>query len=63
MWYLKLKSVGKHKADVRWEEGVWLGIRDPSGEAYIGAEQRVIKVRSVRRKGAPRERWNVELRD
>ena len=56
MWYLKLKSVGKHKADVRWKEGVWLGIRDQSEEAYIGAEQGVIKVRSVRRDGTVQER-------
>ena len=48
---LKPKSHGKYKADVRWESGVWLGIRDKSSEGFIGTERRAIKVRTVRRKG------------
>ena len=59
--YLKPNSVGQNKADVRWEEGIWLGIRDKSGETYIGTELGVIKVRSVRRQGAMQARWVVDL--
>jgi len=43
---------------MRWEEGVWLGVRDKSGEMYIGTEHGAIKVRSVRRKGTAQERWD-----
>ena len=49
-WYLKPKSVRRNKADARWKDGIWLGIRDRSGESLVGAEHGVIKVRSVRRK-------------
>ena len=63
VWYLKPKSVGRNKAEMRWEEGVWLGVRDKSGEMYIGTDTGVIKVRSVRRKGTAQARWDIELWD
>ena len=59
VWYLKPRSVGKNKADVRWEDGVWLGVRDKSGEMCIGTDKGVIKVCSVRWKGSTRERWDA----
>ena len=31
VWYLKPKSKGKNKAECRWEDGVYLGVRDESG--------------------------------
>jgi hypothetical protein len=56
--YLKPKSRGVDKLNTRWGEGVWLGIRELSGEVYIGTEEGVIKVRSIRRKSTEAERWN-----
>ena len=60
IWYLKPKSKGKAKAECRWENGVFLGIRDESGEYIVGAPGGAIKVRSIRRKGSEEERWNWE---
>ena len=31
--YMKPDIVGKDKMDVRWEVGIWLGIREESGES------------------------------
>ena len=42
----------------RWGEGIWLGIRDESGEAIIGTEDGVHRARTVRRKASNHERWN-----
>ena len=36
VWYLIPKSKGKNKLRSRWASGVWLGIREESGEAIIG---------------------------
>ena len=60
MWYLKPKSRGKMKAENRWNNGVWLGIREESGEYIIGTEKGSIKVRTARRKGSEEDRWNWE---
>ena len=60
IWYMRPRSRGKAKAQVRWESGVFLGIRAESGEYITGAKGGVIKVRTVRRKGSPDERWNWE---
>jgi len=59
VWYLKPKSVGKEKLRTRWATGIWLGVRDESNEIFIGTEEGVIKVRTVRRKGTHEERWNT----
>ena len=57
VWYLKPKSAARNKADMRCEEGIWLGIKDKSGDMYFGTELGVINVRSKRRKrGTPQER-------
>ena len=42
VWYLKPGTKGKYKWEERWGNGVWLGIRDESGEtsaaiAYLSA--------------------------
>ena len=58
IWYLKPKSRGKMKAENKWRGGVWLGIREESGEYIIGTEKGTIKVRTVRRKGSEEDRWN-----
>ena len=58
--YLKSKSVGRDKIDSRWEDGIWLGIREDTGESIIGTQEGVIKARSVRRKAIMSDRWNIE---
>ena len=60
VWYLKPKSAGREKAEYRWAEGIWLGIRDESGEHIIGTEGGIIKARTIRRPGSPEERWKWE---
>jgi len=60
VWYLKLKSKGHHKWEERWEDGVWLGVSDESGEAIIGTDVGVVKARTVRRKGSQEERWDAQ---
>ncbi len=48
--YLPAASVGRNMFDVRWEEGVWLGIELESGESVIGTASGVPKARDFRRK-------------
>ena len=60
IWYLNSKSVGKDRMNTRWGSGIWLGIREESGETFVGTADGVIKTRSIRRK-AGAERWNKEL--
>ena len=60
VWYMKPKSKHKRKGDYSWGDGIWLGIRDESGEYIIGTSKGVIKVRSVRRKGSHEDRWEIE---
>ena len=43
VWYLKPKSKGKQKANYRWDESIFLGIREESGECLVGNERGVIK--------------------
>ena len=50
MWYCKPGIIGRDKLDVRWESGIWPGIRDESGEIIIGTEKEILKARSFRRK-------------
>ena len=61
IWYLKPESKGKTKLKSRWETGIWLGIREESGETLIGTKEGVIKVRSFREKGTNQERWNQDV--
>ena len=56
---MKPNSKGKDKLDAQWESGVWLGLRDASGEPIIGTSEGIIKVRTVRRKPQS-EKWNKE---
>ena len=46
---LKPKSKGKFKGDRRWETGVWVGIREESGEHICLTERGAIKCRAIRR--------------
>ena len=58
--YLPAKTAGRDKFDVRWQEGIWLGVRLESGESVIGTNEGVVKARDFRRKSDENERWNVE---
>ena len=49
VWYHRPGITCKDKLDVRWESGIWLGVRDESGEVVIGTEKGVLKTRSFRR--------------
>ena len=57
MTFLKPNTLGRNKFTVRWQEGIWLGIREESGEAIVGTPDGVLKARSIRRVGSVEERW------
>jgi hypothetical protein len=59
VWYLKPKSKMSGKYDSRWSTGIWLGIREESGEVIIGTDEGVIKCRTIRRKSSDAERYNI----
>ncbi len=54
--YIVSDSVGKDKRNTRWEDGVFVGIRERSGEILIGTSKGVVKARAFRRKGTEGER-------
>jgi hypothetical protein len=58
--YIRAESVGKDKYNSRWEEGVFLGVREESGEIIVGTKEGVIKARAFRKKGSEKERWSNE---
>ena len=59
--YLMPGTVGVNKHACRWDVGVWLGVRDESGEILIGTSKGVIKANVFRRRGSEAERWDVEV--
>ena len=60
IWYLKPKSKGINKATSRWACGIYLGIREESGEYIVGTDGGVLKCRAIRARGAKRDSWNWE---
>ena len=58
--FMKPMTLGRNKFEVRWDDGVWIGIRDESGEHLIGTPEGVIRVRTTRRKMNQIDgmRWN-----
>ena len=50
--------MGKDKLDRRWENGIWLGMRDESGETLVGTSEGVVKCRDFQRKTMESERWS-----
>ena len=46
-----------------WSEGIWLGVREETGEAMLGTKDGVMRARTVRRKASDQERWNREKLD
>ena len=57
VWFLKALSEGKDKLDTRWEDGVFAGVREESGEIYVMSSQGVRKVRAYKRRPEG-EMWN-----
>ena len=49
-----------HKLDVRWDTGIFLGIRLHTTEKIIGTPKGVVVVQSIRRKPEDQQ-WDVEL--
>ena len=39
IWYLRPQSLGKEKLDTRWENGVFAGVREESGELFVLIEK------------------------
>ena len=60
VFYLKAGTRGVDKFECRWEEGVWLGVRDETGEVIIGTPQGVVKARDFKRRGSLEERWCMQ---
>ncbi len=56
--YIMPESAGKDKWDVRWREGIFLVIRDSSGEFIVGTTEGAIKVRGIRRLARHSDRWD-----
>ena len=57
--YIRPESVGQDKANSRWEDGVYVGLRIESGELFVMTAEGVIKIRSYCRKPED-ERWKKE---
>ena len=53
-----LFNKGTSKAEYRWAKGIWLGVREESGDHIIGTDKGVMKVRALRRTGSHAERWD-----
>ena len=58
--YLKPGTQGKSKADVRWSDGVYLGMVTRSDEYMIGTENGVITMRSIMRHGMKELQWGKD---
>ena len=61
--YLKPGSAGNNKFDARWERGIFLGMREDTGEWYIGTGTGVLKVRTVKTLEDDTLRWSGEAVD
>ena len=59
--YLRPQSEGKNKADVRWEDGIYLGMINRSEEYLVGTDKGVLKVRSIRRHGMRELQWDRNM--
>ena len=47
---MRAMSEGKEKLDTRWEDGVFAGVREKSGEIYVMSTEGVRNVRSYQRR-------------
>ena len=60
---MKPGSAGKDKLDSRWEKGIFLGVREASGEWYIGTPSGVLTVHTTKELSHETESWNAEALD
>ena len=58
--YLKLESVGKEKSESRWNEGIFIGVKEETGELMIGTAEGVERARTIRRFAEESDRWKKE---
>ena len=56
--FLPPKHLDNGKAEIRWRDGVFLGLKLTSGEKLVGTPEGVLKVRTVRRK-LESKRWDA----
>ena len=59
VWYMRADIVGKAKLESRWEDGIWLGIHEASGEHIIGTKDGCLKAKDIKRKPEA-DRWMLE---
>ena len=57
MHYVPAFSARRKKFDVRWVDGVWLGVKLETGESIIGTPEGAVKARAFRRKPENGGRW------
>ena len=57
--YLKMGTKGKNKLDSRWERGIWLGVKDSTGEIIVGTPEGVVKARDFKHLTTPSDRWSA----
>ena len=62
IWFLLPESKGENKLDSRWEEGIYLGLKDESNELIVGNKEGVRKIRSWAKKPEG-DRWAKEKLD
>ena len=51
---------GKSKMDVRWEEGIWVGISRESNEAIVGTTMGTVRAYATKRRQIE-ERWDRSM--
>ena len=61
VFYMPVRHGGRlEKLKCKWEEGIFAGIYERTGELLVMTEGGVFRTRNIRRR-APSERWNKEL--
>jgi len=59
--YLRLGSEGRDKMGSRWGRGIWMGIREETGESIIGTEEGTVKCKDFRREEIGSRRWDKDM--
>ena len=57
---MNVGTKGHDEFDCRCEEGMWLGVRDETGDIVIGIDERMIKARNFKRLESNEKRWATE---
>ena len=61
MLYLRMGTRGRDKLDSRWATGVWMGVKDETGECIVGTSEGTVKARDFKRFADPAKRWDSTL--